>query len=210
MQIEDSRDFAAAVPVLVPMPAERPYTYAVPRRHARRARRRSCEVPLGPRQVARRRLGRRRPTAIDPKKAAADRAGLRLPADRAGDAPLRRLGRRLHAVAAAAWWRAWLLRAPAAFDPEPMDRGPAAHRTRAGPDDRCARAGAGDSPRTGSPGRAPGLPHAAGVSSAVIDGLKAQGVFETVMIPPRAGRGRARSRLCGAASLTPAQQRRRR
>ena len=30
-----------------------------------------------------------------------------------------------------------------------------------------------------------GLAHAAGVSSTVIDGLKAQGVFETVMIPPR-------------------------
>jgi primosomal protein N' (replication factor Y) len=30
-----------------------------------------------------------------------------------------------------------------------------------------------------------GLAHAAGVSSTVIDGLRAQGVFETVMIPPR-------------------------
>ncbi|TIW89720.1 MAG: primosomal protein N', partial [Mesorhizobium sp.] len=30
-----------------------------------------------------------------------------------------------------------------------------------------------------------GLAHAAGVSSTVIDGLKAQGVFDTVMIPPR-------------------------
>src|SRR5690606_35823487 len=30
-----------------------------------------------------------------------------------------------------------------------------------------------------------GLAHAAGVSSTVIDGLRDQGVFETVMIPPR-------------------------
>ncbi|OWK20388.1 hypothetical protein AJ88_30200 [Mesorhizobium amorphae CCBAU 01583] len=30
-----------------------------------------------------------------------------------------------------------------------------------------------------------GLAHAAGVSSTVIDGLRTQGVFETVMIPPR-------------------------
>ncbi|TIW14783.1 MAG: hypothetical protein E5V65_19640, partial [Mesorhizobium sp.] len=48
--MEDS-PFAAAAPVLVPMPAERPYTYAVPPgMHVVPGS--IVRVPLGPRQVA--------------------------------------------------------------------------------------------------------------------------------------------------------------
>ncbi|TJV07566.1 MAG: primosomal protein N', partial [Mesorhizobium sp.] len=48
--IEDS-PFVAAAPVLVPMPAERPYTYAVPP-GMRVVPGSIVRVPLGPRQVA--------------------------------------------------------------------------------------------------------------------------------------------------------------
>ncbi|WP_292292225.1 hypothetical protein, partial [Mesorhizobium sp.] len=48
--MEDS-PFVAAAPVLVPMPAERPYTYAVPA-GMRVVPGSIVRVPLGPRQVA--------------------------------------------------------------------------------------------------------------------------------------------------------------
>lgn len=75
------------------------------------------------------------------------------------------------------------MRAPAAFDPEPMVEGIRLtdHRP-----ERMTPA------RTRVPdlaGEAPvwtrlGLAHAAGVSTSVVDGLSTQGVFETVFLAP--------------------------
>ena len=77
-----------------------------------------------------------------------------------------------------------LLRAPEAFDPEPwiegLQRGPMAPDRMTAARSRVLEVAEGGLAWTRS-----GLAHAAGVSSTVIDGLKAQGVFETVMIPPR-------------------------
>ena len=77
-----------------------------------------------------------------------------------------------------------LLRAPAAFDPEPWTEG--LQRTERLPDRMtAARARVLEAADDGLAWTRSGLAHAAGVSSAVIDGLRDQGVFETVMIPPR-------------------------
>ncbi len=75
------------------------------------------------------------------------------------------------------------LRAPAAFDPEPMVEGLALTDSRPDkmtPARRRVIEIAADAPSwTRS-----GLAHAAGVSSSVIDGLARQGVFEPVFLPP--------------------------
>ena len=51
-----------------------------------------------------------------------------------------------------------VLRAPEAFDPEPLDRGAATHAARAGADDDGAARGCWSWPQTAWPGRAPVLP----------------------------------------------------
>ena len=89
------RSTAQTVPVLVPTPAERPYSYAVPPGMAAPPGA-VVRVPLGPRHVAGDRLGRR-DRGHRRAQAAADRPCLRLSADPPRDAPLRRLGRRLYA-----------------------------------------------------------------------------------------------------------------
>jgi primosomal protein N' (replication factor Y) len=77
-----------------------------------------------------------------------------------------------------------LLRAPEAFDPEPWIEG--LRRTMAEPDRlTAARSRVLETASDGLAWTRSGLAHAAGVSSTVIDGLKAQGVFEPVKIPPR-------------------------
>ena len=77
-----------------------------------------------------------------------------------------------------------LLRAPAAFDPEPWTEG--LQRTELTPDRMtAARTRVLEIANDGFAWTRSGLAHAAGVSSTVIDGLRDQGVFETVMIPPR-------------------------
>ena len=142
---------AAIVPVLVPMPAERPYTYAVPDGMAV-VPGSIVRVPLGPREVAG--IVWDGPgEAVDAQKLQADHACLRLPAARRGDAPLRRLDRGLHAVAA---------RHGGAHDPArarslrsgAVDRGPAAHRAGARPDDDARAARAGNGVAMAWPGRA--------------------------------------------------------
>ena len=77
-----------------------------------------------------------------------------------------------------------LLRAPAAFDPEPWTEG--LQRTERSPDRMTpARTRVLETAHDGFAWTRSGLARAAGVSSTVIDGLRDQGVFETVMIPPR-------------------------
>lgn len=178
--IEDS-PFVAAAPVLVPMPAERPYTYAVPL-GMRVVPGSIVRVPLGPRQVAGI-VWDAVVESVDPKK-------LR-PIEEVFDCPpIDKAMRRFvdwiaqYTLSAPGMVARMLLRAPEAFDPEPWIEG--LQRTLAKPDRLTdARRRVLETAEGGLAWTRSGLAHAAGVSSTVIDGLRAQGVFETVMIPPR-------------------------
>jgi primosomal protein N' (replication factor Y) len=172
---------AAAAPVLVPMPAERPYTYSVPAgMHVVPGS--IVRVPLGPRLVA--------GIVWDGGAEAVDAQKLR-PIDHVFDcppigAPMRRFVDWVaqYTLSAPGMVARMLLRAPEAFDPEPWIEG--LKRTETMPDRLTeARSRVLEAAEGGLAWTRSGLAHAAGVSSAVIDGLKAQGVFETVMIPPR-------------------------
>ena len=173
--------FAAAVPVLVPMPAERPYTYAVPS-GMRVVPGAIVRVPLGPRQVA--------GIVWDCPAEQVDAKRLR-PIEQVFDCPpigetMRRFVDWIahYTLSPPGMVARMLLRAPEAFDPEPWIEG--LQRTSAAPDRMTAARGRVlETADGGLAWTRSGLAHAAGVSSTVIDGLKAQGVFETVMIPPR-------------------------
>jgi len=171
----------AAVPVLVPMPAERPYTYAVP--PGMRVEPGSIvRVPLGPRQVA--------GIVWDGTVEAVDAGKLRPIGDVFDCPPIPEPMRRFvdwvahYTLSPPGMVARMLLRAPEAFDPEPWIEG--LQRAAAEPDRMtAARARVLTVAEGGLAWTRSGLAHAAGVSSTVIDGLKAQGVFEPVMIPPR-------------------------
>jgi len=169
--------FSAAAPVLVPMPAERPYTYAVPE-GMRVVPGSIVRVPLGPRQVA----GVVWDGGADP----VDARKLR-PIEQVFDCPpISRDMRRFvdwvaqYTLSPPGMVARMLLRAPEAFDPEPWTEGIQLTDRMTGARERVLAAAADGFAWTRS-----GLAHAAGVSSSVIDGLREQGVFETVMIPPR-------------------------
>ena len=173
--------FDAAVPVLVPMPAERPYTYAVPPgMHVVPGS--IVRVPLGPRLVA--------GIVWDGAVENIDARKLR-PLDHVFDCPpvpepMRRFVDWVsqYTLSPPGMVARMLLRAPEAFDPEPWIEG--LQRSAAEPDRLTpARARVLETAEGGLAWTRSGLAHAAGVSSTVIDGLKAQGVFESVMIPPR-------------------------
>ncbi|MER8591300.1 primosomal protein N' [Mesorhizobium sp. M1182] len=178
--IEDS-PFVAAAPVLVPMPAERPYTYAVPA-GMRVVPGSIVRVPLGPRQVA--------GIVWDGAVEKVDAKKLR-PIEQVFDCPpIDRAMRRFvdwvaqYTLSPPGMVARMLLRAPEAFDPEPWIEG--LQRTFAKPDRMTeARMRVLETAEGGLAWTRSGLAHAAGVSSTVVDGLRAQGVFETVMIPPR-------------------------
>jgi primosomal protein N' (replication factor Y) len=170
-----------AVPVLVPMPAERPYTYAVPAgMHVEPGS--IVRVPLGPRQVA--------GIVWDSACETVDAKKLR-PIEQAFDCPP--IGKEMrrfvdwiaaYTLSAPGMVARMILRAPEAFDPEPWIEG--LIKTEAEPDRMtAARSRVLEMASDGLAWTRSGLAHAAGVSSTVIDGLKAQGVFETAMIPPR-------------------------
>ena len=172
---------ARTVPVLVPMPAERPYSYAVP--DGMEVEPGSIvRVPLGPREVG----------AVvwdGPGEAVAPRK-LR-PISLVFDCPpLTEETRRFvdwvaaYTLTPPGLVARMLLRVPAAFDPEPPVEGLeyAGHDPdRLTPARRRVLELAGD----GMAWTRSGLAHAAGVSSSVVDGLSAQGVFRPVMLPPR-------------------------
>ncbi|MER8826126.1 primosomal protein N' [Mesorhizobium sp. M0938] len=178
--MEDS-PYVAAAPVLVPMPAERPYTYAVPA-GMRVVPGSIVRVPLGPRQVA--------GIVWDGAVEKVDAKKLR-PIEQVFDCPpidsaMRRFVDWIaqYTLSPPGMVARMLLRAPEAFDPEPWIEG--LQRTFANPDRMTgARMRVLETAEGGLAWTRSGLAHAAGVSSTVIDGLKAQGVFETVMIPPR-------------------------
>ncbi|MDI6028285.1 primosomal protein N' [Corticibacterium sp. UT-5YL-CI-8] len=170
-----------AVPVLVPMPAERPYSYLVPEGMSVQPGS-IVRVPLGPREVA----GIVWDTAVDH----VDPRKLR-PISQVFDCPpIAAKTRRFvdwvasYTLSPPGMVARMLLRAPEAFDPQPWTE--ALKRTERLPDRMtAARERVLEMAADGLAWTRSGLAHAAGVSSTVVEGLKAQGVFETVMVPPR-------------------------
>jgi primosomal protein N' (replication factor Y) len=171
---------ARVVPVLVPMPAERPYSYAVPEGMIV-VPGSIVRVPLGPREVAG--IVWDAPTdQVEAKK-------LR-PISQAFDCPpIDEPSRRFvdwvsaYTLSPPGIVARMLLRAPAAFDPEPLL--PGLRWAGAEPERMTdARARILELARDGMAWTRSGLAHAAGVSLTVVDGLKAQGLFEDVSIPP--------------------------
>jgi primosomal protein N' (replication factor Y) len=170
-----------AVPVLVPMPAERAYTYAVPAGMSV-VPGSIVRVPLGPREVA--------GIVWDGPVETVDAKKLRAISHVFDCPPVDQAMRRFvdwiaaYTLSPPGMVARMILRAPEAFDPEPWVEG--LQRTANDPDRvTAARARVLEMASDGMAWTRSGLAHAAGVSSTVIDGLKAQGVFETVMIPPR-------------------------
>lgn len=169
------------VPVLVPMPAERPYSYAVPEGMAVQAGS-IVRVPLGPREVA--------GIVTDGSTDSVDAKKLR-PISELFDCPpvdgdMMRFMRWAaeYTISPPGMVARMVLRVPAAFDPEPPVPGLrfAGHE----PDRMTgARARVLELAQDGMAWTRTGLAHAAGVSATVVDGLVSQGVFEQVMIPPR-------------------------
>lgn len=184
---EDSTDlfddlFARrVVPVLVPMPAPKAYSYAVPEGMAVEPGS-IVQVPLGPRQVVGVVWDGVDDGSVDPKKLK--------PVTQVFDCPpLARDMRTFldwvatYTVSPPGLVARMALRAPAAFDPEPMIEGLRLTDTR--PERMTsARERVIATADNGFTWTRSGLAHAAGTSSSVIDGLTAQGVFETVFMPP--------------------------
>ncbi len=169
------------VPVLVPMPAPKAYSYAVPDGMAVEPGS-IVQVPLGPRLVVGVVWDGLDDGTIDPMKLKEIEKVFDCP-------PLTRDMRAFldwvasYTVTPPGLVARMALRAPTAFDPEPMVE--ALRLTERRPERMTAArervlATAGD----GFSWTRSGLAHAAGVSSGVIDGLAAQGVFETVFMPP--------------------------
>ncbi|MCO5161745.1 MAG: primosomal protein N' [Mesorhizobium sp.] len=167
--------------VLVPMPAERPYTYAVPD-GMQVGPGSIVQVPLGPREVAGV-VWDADPGSVDPRK-------LR-PITRAFDCPpLSKDMRRFidwvadYTLSPPGLAARMALRAPAAFDPEPWIEG--LKPTGNAPDRMTdARRRVMELIGDGFAWTKSGLAHAAGVTGAVIDGMRAQGCFEDTLLPPR-------------------------
>ncbi|KQS83831.1 MULTISPECIES: primosomal protein N' [unclassified Rhizobium] len=184
---EDSTDlfddlFARrVVPVLVPMPAPKAYSYAVPEGMVVEPGS-IVQVPLGPRQVLGVVWDGAEDDAVDPKKLKAITKAFECP-------PLAKDMRTFldwvatYTVSPPGLVARMALRAPAAFDPEPMVEG--LRLTDMRPERlTSARERVIAAADNGFTWTRSGLAHAAGTSSSVVDGLTAQGVFETVFMPP--------------------------
>jgi len=177
--IKDSPIAVKTVAVLVPAPVERAYSYAVPDGMSVVAGS-VVRVPLGGRQVS----GVVAGAAVD--KVAAEK--LR-PVSAVFDCPplLPELMQFIRFVAdytlsPAGQVARMALRVPAAFEPEPLVEG--LRYSGVAPDRLTpARIRVLDYAADGAVWTRSGLVHAAGVSSGVIDGLKAQGVLTSVALP---------------------------
>jgi primosomal protein N' (replication factor Y) len=170
-----------SVPVMVPMPAAKPYSYAVPETmHVEPGS--IVQVPLGPRKVIGIVWDGDDDRSVDPKK-------LR-PIEHVFDCPPIAKEMRsfldwvsAYTISPPGLVARMALRAPAALDPEPMIEGlrlTGQSAERLTPARRRVLDLAGD----GLSWTRLGLAHAAGVSASVVDGLTAAGVFETVFLPP--------------------------
>ena len=177
-----TRDNRTVVPVLVPMPADRPYSYVVPEGLSVQPGS-VVQVPLGPRKVA--------GVVWDGDGGGVDTKKLR-PIERVFDCPpLRGEMRRFvdwvasYTLSPPGLVARMALRAPAAFDPEPMIEG--LRMTSVRPERlTAARERVISMAADGLAWTRSGLAHAAGTSAGVVDGLVRLGVFETVMLPPGA------------------------
>lgn len=169
------------VPVLVPLPAPGPYSYAVPEgMHVEPGA--VVQVPLGPRQVIGVVWDGENDGKLDPKKLRPITSAFDCP-------PLSKEMRRFiewvasYTLSPPGLVARMAIRAPAALDPEPMVEG---LRYIGGEPERRtpARAKVLGMVDEDIPWTKAGLAHAAGVSTSVIDGLIRQGLFETVFLPP--------------------------
>ncbi|MCZ7909750.1 primosomal protein N' [Agrobacterium leguminum] len=168
------------VPVLVPMPAPGPYSYSVPEDMVVETGS-VVQVPLGPRQVFGVVWDDAGEKSVDPKKLRPITKSFECP-------PLKAEMRRFvdwvaaYTLSPPGLVARMALRAPAAFDPEPMIEG---LRLTEGRPERltAARERVMELAAEGHGWTKSGLAHAAGVSTSVIDGLVKQGVFETVFLP---------------------------
>lgn len=177
---KDSRP-RRTVPVLVPMPSDRPYSYAVPAGMEVQAGS-IVRVPLGPREVG--------AVVWDGEGEAVEAKKLRAISEVFDCPPLTEETRRFidwvsaYTLTAPGLVARMFLRAPAAFDPEPPVEG--LRCTGCQPDRFTdARRRVLELSADGMGWTRSGLAHAAGVSVSVVDGLVAQGVFEKVLLPPR-------------------------
>lgn len=179
---KDSHEIIRVVPVLVPMPAERPYTYMVP--EGMNVQPGSIvRVPLGPREVAGI-VSQGVSDQVEPKKLRSISAVFDCPP--ISEEMLRFMQWAAdYTLSPPGMVARMVLRAPAAFDPEPSVPG---LRYLGGEPERmtAARARVLELAQDGMAWTRSGLAHAAGVSTTVIDGMKAQNLFEEVMLPPPA------------------------
>lgn len=168
------------VPVLVPLPGKRAYSYAVPDGMSVQPGA-IVQVPLGPRQVAGV-VWDGASDDVDPRKLRAITHVFDCP-------PLDNTMRRFidwvadYTLSPPGLVARMALRAPAAFDPEPWidgiavtDKAP----SRMTDARQRVMATAAEAPTWARLG----LAHAAGVTTSVVDGLINQGVFERVRLPP--------------------------
>jgi hypothetical protein len=139
----------------LPMPAERAYSYALPE-GVEAVPGQIVQVPLGPRLVAGV-VWDGEADAGQSGQAARNHPGVRLPAAHRADAPVHRLGCG-YTLSPPGLVARMALRAPAAFDPEPLIEALQAHRSAARAIDGGARTGARPGGLTGWPGPRAGLP----------------------------------------------------
>jgi primosomal protein N' (replication factor Y) len=170
------------VPVLVPLPVPVAYSYAVPEGvHVEPGS--VVQVPVGPRQLIGVVWDGDNDDKLDPKKLRPITLVFDCP-------PLSKEMRDFvdwvasYTLSPPGLVARMAIRAPAALDPEPMVEG---LRYLGGQPERLTPARARVLDLAGEeeiPWTRSGLAHAAGVSMSVIDGLTAQGIFETVFLPP--------------------------
>ena len=179
-QIEGGLFPRKVVPVLIPMPAERAYSYALPE-GVDASPGQIVQVPLGPRLVAG--IVWDGPAdVINPDKLREITQVFNCPPI---VEPMRRFIDWVSAytLSPPGLVARMALRAPAAFDPEPMID--ALRLTSARPERlTAARERVLEHANNGLAWTKSGLAHAAGVTPSVIDGLAKQGVFEPVRLPP--------------------------
>ena len=179
-QLLDLPGGEVSVPVLVPTPLDRAFSYAVPQgQHV--APGQIVQIPLGPRKVAGV-VWDGEADMVDPKK-------LR-PIELVFDCPPLDKSMRTfidwvsrYTLSPPGYVARMALRAPAAFEPEPPIQ--ALRLTDMRPERlTSARERVIEQASDGFAWTKSGLAHAAGVSASVVDGLVTQGVFEPVQMPP--------------------------
>ncbi|MEX6506899.1 primosomal protein N' [Jiella sp. M17.18] len=201
MNFTDQLFAQTVVPVLVPLPSARPYSYAVPDGMAVEPGS-IVQVPLGPRQVAGV-VWDGETDGVDPKKLRAITHCFDCP-------PLGEDMRRFvdwvsdYTLAPPGLVVRMALRAPAAFDPEPWIEG--IEPTGKLPDRMTdARRRVMEIAAEAGAWSRSGLAHAAGVTPSVIEGLMKQEAFRSVRLPP-APAVAAPDTGYGRANLSEAQQ----